>query len=193
MAVWFRSYQSASDKDTRKKGDVPFVLLVAAGNETTRNSIAGGFLALAEHPQKRRLLNDPSLMSSAASEIVRWVSPVMHMRRTALEPAEVGGQAVRPGDKMILWYCLVNRDESVFDQPSRFDVGRAEPSHLGFGAGQHFCLGARLGEAQIRIFFEEFLHRYPNAMPEGPVHRIRSNFVVGYKSILTRLHTASGG
>jgi cytochrome P450 len=89
---------------TREQYLGTFVLLVAAGNETTRNSIAGGLLALAEHPeQKRRLLDDPSLVISAASEIVRWVSPVMHMRRTALEPAEIGGQPVRPGDKVILW------------------------------------------------------------------------------------------
>jgi linalool 8-monooxygenase len=174
---------------TREQYLGTFVLLVAAGNETTRNSIAGGFLGLAEHPeQKRRLLDDPSLMSSAASEIVRWVSPVMHMRRTALEPAEIRGQPVRPGDKVILWYCSANRDESMFDEPFRFDVGRAEPPHLGFGAGQHFCLGARLAEAQIRTFYEEFLRRYPNAQPEGPVRRIRSNFVVGYKSIPTRLN-----
>jgi linalool 8-monooxygenase len=174
---------------TREQYIGTFVLLVAAGNETTRNSIAGGFLALAEHPgEKRRLLDDPSLMGSAASEIVRWVSPVMHMRRTALEPAEIGGQRVRPGDKVILWYCSANRDESVFDEPFRFDVGRAEPPHLGFGAGQHFCLGARLAEVQIRTFYEEFLRRYPNAQPEGPVHRMRSNFIVGYKSIPTRLN-----
>jgi linalool 8-monooxygenase len=174
---------------TREQYIGTFVLLVAAGNETTCNSIAGGFLALAEHPeQKQRLLADSTLMSSAASEIVRWVSPVMHMRRTALEPAEVGGQRVRPGDKVILWYCSANRDESVFDEPFRFDVGRAEPPHLGFGAGQHFCLGARLAEVQIRIFYEEFLRRYPNAQPQGPVRRMRSNFIVGYKSIQTRLH-----
>ena len=174
---------------TREQYIGTFVLLVAAGNETTRNSIAGGFLALAEHPsEKRRLLGNPSLMTSAASEIVRWVSPVMHMRRTALEAAELAGQRIRPGDKVILWYCSANRDESVFDDPFRFDVGRAEPPHLGFGAGQHFCLGARLAEVQIRTFFDEFLRRYPNARPEGEVRRMRSNFIVGYKSIPTRLN-----
>jgi linalool 8-monooxygenase len=174
---------------TREQYIGTFVLLVAAGNETTRNSIAGGFLALADHAgEKRRLLDDPSLMSSAASEIVRWVSPVMHMRRTVLEPAEIAGQQVQPGDKVILWYCSANRDESVFEEPFRFDVRRAEPPHLGFGAGQHFCLGARLAEVQIRTFYEEFLHRYPNARPEGPVHRMRSNSIVGYKSIPTRLY-----
>ena len=166
-----------------------FILLVAAGNETTRNSLSGGFLALADNPaEKRRLIADPSLLGSAASEIVRWVSPVMHMRRTAIEPAQIGDQSIRPGDKIILWYCSGNRDQAIFADPNRFDVARAEPPHIGFGTGQHFCLGARLAEMQIRTFYEEFLRRYPEAQPCGPVQRMRSNFIVGYKSIPTRLH-----
>ncbi len=174
---------------TRERYIGTFILLVAAGNETTRNSIAGGFLALAEHPEeKRRIIDDRSLLGSAASEIVRWVSPVMHMRRTAIEDAEIGGQAIRAGDKVILWYCSANRDEAIFTDPLRFDVARAEPPHLGFGIGQHFCLGARLAEMQIRIFYDEFLRRYPKARPNGPLRRIRSNFIIGYKSIPTDLH-----
>ena len=166
-----------------------FILLVAAGNETTRNSLSGGFLALAEHPEeKRRLIADPPLLASAASEIVRWVSPVMHMRRTAVQPAQIGDQPIRPGDKVILWYCSGNRDEAIFTDPFRFDVARAEPPHVGFGTGQHFCLGARLAEMQIRTFYEEFLRRFPKAQPCGPVQRMRSNFIVGYKSIPIRLH-----
>jgi linalool 8-monooxygenase len=173
---------------TRERYIGTFILLVAAGNETTRNSLSGGFLALSEHrAEKRRLIEDPSLLASAAAEIVRWVSPVMHMRRTAIEPTEIAGQAIRADDKVILWYCSGNRDEAVFAEPSRFDVARAEPPHVGFGTGQHFCLGARLAEVQIRIFYEEFLRRYPDARPAGPVQRMRSNFVVGYKSIPTRL------
>ena len=165
-----------------------FILLVAAGNETTRNSLSGGFLALSDHPaERRRLIEDPSLLASAASEIVRWVSPVLHMRRTAIEPADIAGQAIRPGDKVILWYCSGNRDEAVFNDPFRFDIARAAPPHIGFGTGQHFCLGARLAEVQIRVFYDEFLRRYPDARPAGPVQRMRSNFVVGYKSIPTRL------
>ena len=174
---------------TRERYIGTFILLVAAGNETTRNSIAGGFLVLAEHlEEKQRIIDDRSLLRSAASEIVRWVSPVMHMRRTAIEDAEIGGQAIRAGDKVILWYCSANRDEAVFSDPQRFDVGRGEPPHLGFGIGQHFCLGARLAEMQIRIFYDEFLRRYPKARPIWPLRRIRSNFIVGYKSIPTALH-----
>ena len=126
-----------------------FILLVAAGNETTRNSLSGGFLALADHPaEKRRLIADQTLLGSAASEIVRWVSPVMHMRRTAVEHAQIGDQSIRPGDKIILWYCSGNRDEAMFTDRNGFDVARAEPPHIGFGTGQHFCLGARLAEMQ---------------------------------------------
>ncbi|HEY1850929.1 MAG TPA: cytochrome P450 [Candidatus Binataceae bacterium] len=173
---------------TRERYIGTFILLVAAGNETTRNSLSGGFLALAEHPaDKRRLIEDPSLLPGAAAEIVRWVSPVMHMRRTAVEEAEIGGQTVRPNDKVILWYCSGNRDEAVFADPFRFDITRTDPAHVGFGTGQHFCLGARLAEVQIRVFYEEFLRRYPDACPVGPIERMRSNFIVGYKSIPTRL------
>jgi linalool 8-monooxygenase len=173
---------------TRERYIGTFILLVAAGNETTRNSLSGGFLALAEHPaEKRRLIEDPSLLPGAVAEIVRWVSPVMHMRRTAIEEAEIGGQTVRPDDKVILWYCSGNRDEAVFADPFRFDITRTDPAHVGFGTGQHFCLGARLAEVQIRVFYEEFLRRYPDACPVGPIERMRSNFIVGYKSIPTRL------
>ncbi len=173
---------------TRERYIGTFILLVAAGNETTRNSLSGGFLALAEHPaEKRRLIEDPSLLASAATEIVRWVSPVMHMRRTAIEEAEIGGQVIRPNDKVILWYCSGNRDEAVFADPFRFDITRTDPAHVGFGTGQHFCLGARLAEVQIRVFYEEFLRRYPEARPVGPIERMRSNFIVGYKSIPTQL------
>jgi linalool 8-monooxygenase len=113
----------------------------------------------------------------------------MHMRRTAVAPAQIGEQLIRPGDKVILWYCSGNRDETIFADPDRFDVARAEPPHIGFGTGQHFCLGARLAEMQIRTFYEEFLRRYPEARPSGEVQRMRSNFIVGYKSIPIRLHS----
>jgi linalool 8-monooxygenase len=165
-----------------------FILIVVAGNETTRNSISGGLVTLAEFPAERaKLAENPALLESAAGEIVRYVSPIMHMRRTAIADAEVRGKKIRAGDKVILWYVSANRDENVFADPFRFDVTRAEPPHLGFGIGQHYCLGARLAELQLRIFFGEFLKRYPTAAPRGPIRRMRSNFVAGIKEMPVRL------
>jgi linalool 8-monooxygenase len=165
-----------------------FILLVVAGNETTRNSLSGGIMALAEFPEeRRRLAENPALLGPAAAEIVRYVSPIMHMRRTALADAELRGKQIRAGDKVILWYVSANRDEAIFTDPFRFNAARAELPHLGFGTGQHYCLGARLAEMQLRIFFREFLRRYPNAEPNGPIRRMRSNFVAGIKELPVRL------
>ena len=111
----------------------------------------------------------------------------MHMRRTAVADTEIRGKKIRAGDKVILWYVSANRDEDVFSDPFCFDVTRADPPHLGFGIGQHYCLGARLAELQLRIFFGEFLKRYPNAAPSGGVRRMRSNFVAGIKEMPVRL------
>lgn len=165
-----------------------FILLIAAGNETTRNSISGGLITLAAFPDERRkLAENPALLESAAAEIVRYVSPILHMRRTATADTELRGKPIRAGDKVILWYVSANRDEDVFSDPFRFDVTRGEPGHLGFGIGQHYCLGARLAELQLRIFFGEFLRRYPDAEPCGPIRRMRSNFVAGIKEMPVRL------
>jgi linalool 8-monooxygenase len=166
-----------------------FILLVAAGNETTRNSISGGLITLNEFPAERqKLIDDPSLLATAANEIVRYVSPILHMRRTAVADTELRGKKIRAGDKVILWYASANRDEDVFTDPFRFDVTRGEqPGHLGFGIGQHYCLGARLAELQLRIFFGEFLSRYPEARPAGPIRRMRSNFVAGIKEMPVQL------
>ena len=169
-----------------------FILLVVAGNETTRNSISGGLLALSEHPEeRRRLLDDPSLIPSAVQEIVRWVSPVLHMRRTATEDTEIGGQPIKRGDKVVMWYASGNRDEAKWDDPYRFDVARYRshdaPAQLGFGAGQHFCLGSRLAELQLKVLFEELLTRFPDIHVSGPVRRLRSNFINGIKEMPVRL------
>lgn len=165
-----------------------FVLLVVAGNETTRNSISGGLLALTEHPDQRELLlNDPSLIPSAVQEIVRWVSPVLHMRRTATADTEVRGQKIRAGDKIVMWYASANRDEEKWADADRFDVTRYTkrdvPTQLGFGAGQHFCLGSRLAELQLKVLFEELLRRFPDMQASGPVRRLRSNFISGIKEM----------
>ncbi|GMV63795.1 MAG: linalool 8-monooxygenase [Parvibaculum sp.] len=165
-----------------------FILLVVGGNETTRNSISGGLLALSENPEERRkLLDDPSLIPSAVQEIVRWVSPVLHMRRTATEDTEIRGQRIKKGDKVVMWYASGNRDEEKWDDPFRFDVTRyTKPNvatQLGFGAGQHFCLGSRLAELQLKVLFEELLRRFPDIHVSGPVRRMRSNFIYGLKEM----------
>jgi linalool 8-monooxygenase len=165
-----------------------FILLVAAGNETTRNSITGGLITLARFPEQRqRLADNPALYGTAAAEIIRYVSPIMHMRRTAIADSVVRSKTIRRGDKVIMWYVSGNRDEQIFTNPFGFDLTRAEATQLGFGVGQHFCLGARLAELQLRILFTEFLRRYPNAEPSGPIRRMRSNFVAGIKEMPVRL------
>jgi linalool 8-monooxygenase len=165
-----------------------FLLLVVAGNETTRNSISGGLVTLAQYPdERRRLAGDPFALATAAAEIVRYVSPVMHMRRTATADTEIRGRKIRAGDKIILWYVSANRDEEVFKDPSRFDLTRDDVPSLGFGIGEHYCLGARLAELQLRVFFGEFLRRYPEAAPCGAVRRMRSNFISGIKELPIRL------
>ncbi|MGO9604375.1 MAG: cytochrome P450 [Candidatus Binataceae bacterium] len=166
-----------------------FILLVAAGNETTRNSISGGLITLAQFPEQRqRLADNPALYGTAAAEIIRYVSPIVHMRRTAIADRVIRGKTIRRGDKVIMWYVSANRDEQIFTNPFGFDLTRAEATQLGFGVGQHFCLGARLAELQLRIFFTEFLRRYPKAEPSGPIRRMRSNFVAGIKEMPVRLH-----
>ena len=165
-----------------------FILLVVAGNETTRNSISGGLLALHEHPAEReKLIADPTLLAHAAQEIVRWVSPVLHMRRTATADAQIGGQPVKKGDKVVMWYLSGNRDEDVFEAPFTFDVARTTrkgaPRHVGFGTGEHVCLGQRLAELQLRVAYEELFQRLPALRPAGPPRRLRSNFINGIKSL----------
>lgn len=169
-----------------------FILLVVAGNETTRNSISGGLLALSENESERaKLLADPSLIPSAVQEIVRWVSPVLHMRRTATEDTEIGGQKIAKGDKVVMWYASANRDETKWADPFNFNVSRYTDAHaatqLGFGVGQHFCLGSRLAELQLRILFEEMLKRFPDIHVSGPVRRLRSNFIAGIKTMPVKL------
>jgi linalool 8-monooxygenase len=169
-----------------------FILLVVAGNETTRNSISGGLLALSENPGERaKLIADPSLIPSAVQEIIRWVSPVLHMRRTATEDTEIRGQKIARGDKVVMWYASANRDEEKWADPFRFDVTRytdaQAATQLGFGVGQHFCLGSRLAELQLRILFEELLKRFPDIHVAGPVRRLRSNFIAGIKEMPVKL------
>jgi cholest-4-en-3-one 26-monooxygenase len=165
--------------------DMFFLLLSVAGNETTRNGISHGMLALIEHPdQRRRLIDDPSLIPSAVEEMLRWGTPVMHFRRTAMCDTSVGGQPIAEGDKVVVWYISANRDEEVFDDPFRFDVGREPNNHVSFGGGgPHFCLGANLARMEMKIMFEELLRRTPDMELAGPVQRLQSNFINGIKHL----------
>ena len=165
--------------------DMFFLLLSVAGNETTRNGIAHGMLALIEHPdQRRRLIDDPSLVATGVEEMLRWGTPVMHFRRTATCDTAIGGQPVTEGDKVVIWYISANRDEAVFDDPFLFDVGRDPNNHVSFGGGgPHFCLGANLARMEMKIMFEELLRRVPDMELAGPVQRLQSNFINGIKHL----------
>ncbi len=172
---------------TEMEFDVFFLLLAVAGNETTRNLISGAMQALSENPeQKARLLADPSLMPTAVEEMLRWVSSVMHFRRTVMHDTEIRGQKLREGDKVVIWYISANRDEDVFPHADRFDVGRTPNEHLAFGLGAHFCLGNNLARLEIKVLFEELLRRLPDIEIAGPVRRLRSNFINGIKAMPVR-------
>ena len=163
-----------------------FILLVVAGNETTRNAITHGLWALTEHPgQRRRWMADvKGLTSTAVDEIVRWASPVIWMRRTVAEDTLLSGEELHPGDKVILFYNSANRDEDVFSDPFEFDVGRDPNPHVGFGApGPHFCLGAHLARREISVMFEELFTRLPDIEATGEPDRLRSNFINGIKHL----------
>ena len=160
-----------------------------AGNETTRTAIGQGVLALHEHPdQKARWMADPSLTPTAVEEIVRWVSPVTWMRRTATQDCEINGHPVTAGDKLLLLYGAANRDPAAFTDPEVFDLGRTPNPHVGFGAhGPHFCLGAHLARREIAVTFRELLEKLPDLEVTGEPDRLRNSFVNGLKRLPARL------
>ena len=160
-----------------------FLLLAVAGNETTRNLIAGGMLAFFEYPdQWERLKDDPSLMPKAVEELLRWISPIMYFRRTASKDNVIHGQQIKEGDKVTLWYGSANRDPDAFENANTFDIGRDPNPHVALGAGgPHFCLGASLARLEGRVMFEELLRRLPDIESNGPVSRLRSYFINGVK------------
>jgi methyl-branched lipid omega-hydroxylase len=166
-----------------------FILLLTAGNETTRTAITHGLLALTEHPDQRALWqSDPSAVGpTGVEEIVRWASPVIWMRRTVTEDTVLSGQELHAGDKVLLFYNSANRDESVFEDPFRFDVRRDPNPHFGFGAaGPHFCLGAHLARREIDVMMRELLKRLPDIVSTGEPDRLRSNFINGIKHLPCR-------
>ena len=174
-----------------------FILLVVAGNETTRNAISHGLTALTDFPdQRRRLLADINgMMPTAVEEIVRWASPVIHFRRTVKrDGAEIDGQRFTEGDKVVLWYNSANRDEDVFQDPYRFDVGLQPNAHVGFGApGSHFCLGAHLARREISVMFSELLRRIPDIRAVGEPQPLRSSFINGLKHVRAEFTPGGGG
>lgn len=161
-----------------------FILLVAAGNETTRNAISHGMKCLTDHPEQRRLLMEDfdAVVPTAVDEIVRYATPVIHFRRTASCDTEIGGQAIAEGDKVVLWYNSANRDEAKFDDPECFDVRRSPNEQVGFGAGgPHFCLGASLARREITVMLDELLHRLPDIEVTAPPDMLESSFIHGIK------------
>ncbi|WP_099022819.1 cytochrome P450 [Mycolicibacterium palauense] len=163
-----------------------FILLSAAGNETTRNAISHGMVALTRYPDERaRWWADfDGLAVSAVEEIVRWASPVIFMRRNLTEDVELGGVAMKAGDKVSMWYASANRDETHFDNPWRFDIARDPNHHVGYGAGgAHFCLGANLARREIRVAFEELRHRVPDIVAAEEPAILRSPFIHGIKRL----------
>jgi cytochrome P450 len=157
---------------------ISFGLLMFAGNDTTRNTASGAMLALIEHPdQRQKLIEDPSLMRDAVEELLRWVSAVVHFRRTATRDTEIAGQRIAAGDKVVLWYASGNRDETAIPDPDRLDVSRPNVEHQAFGGGgRHFCLGNQLARLELRVLFEELLERIPDMELAGEPRRLRTNF-----------------
>jgi cytochrome P450 len=163
--------------------------LIVGGNDTTRNTMSGSIMALNEHPSEyQKLRDDPSLIPSMVSEVIRYVTPVIHMRRTAKEDIELADKKIAKGDKVVIWYISGNRDPEAIEDPDRLIIDRERVrQHLSFGFGIHRCVGNRLAELQLRILWEELLPRYPVIEVMAPAKRLYSNFIHGIRSLPVRI------
>jgi cytochrome P450 len=161
-----------------------FWLFSVAGNETLRNSLPGGMYALLSNVDEyRKVRADRSLLPGAVEEMLRWWSPVMRFRRTATVDTSLGGQEIKAGDKVVVWFSSGNRDERVFSEPDRFDVTRSPNDHLGFGHGPHYCIGAHLAKTQMRAMFTAVFDRLGEVEQAGELVRLQSNFQHGVKRL----------
>ena len=168
-----------------------YQLLVVAGNETTRNAASGGVAALIENPQEfEKLRADPRLVNPAVEEIVRWTTPVIQFCRTPTEDLELRGEKIRAGESMCLFYASANRDEEVYADPDAFRIDRSPNPHLGFGIGEHFCLGANLALLELRVIFAELAARFAQLELAAPPERMRSSFIGGVKRMRVRYRLA---
>ena len=160
------------------------LLILIGGDETTRHVLSGGMYELLRHPdQMRALAANPDLLPTAIEEMLRWVSPIQNMARTASRAVKLRGQRIEAGQKLILLYPSANRDAAQFRDPSSFDGARTPNEHIAFGVGAHYCMGANLARLELRVFFEELLPRIDELALAGPVRRLRSNFINGIKSM----------
>lgn len=164
-------------------------LLIVGGNDTTRNTLSGSIVALNENPdQYKKLRENPELIESFVPEVIRWQTPLAHMRRTALQDVEIGGKQVKKGEKVVMWYVSGNYDEDVIENPEAFIIDRKRPrTHLSFGFGIHRCVGLRLAELQLRIIWEEILKRFEKIEVVGEPKRPFSSFVKGYETLPVRI------